>query len=255
MIDITSARAARYERMRELRVLGWTHQEIGDEVGCTKSMVGYVLRGTEAELEGRRVRSARSQEQRLEKRRANADRKAAYDREYRAANAERMRQYQLDYREANPGRKEEQARRYRQENRERLLADKRQRWTENADKLNARRRASYSDADRERLRRYRHDNIEAHRAIVARRKMRSRTGMDALDRLLSIEYRKAIGNDSCAYCGGEGEHDDHKLPLARGGTDHWWNLHRTCVKCNQRKHTMTHEEFLASGRVSLATAS
>jgi 5-methylcytosine-specific restriction endonuclease McrA len=75
--------------------------------------------------------------------------------------------------------------------------------------------------------------------------------MDAVDRVLSVEYRKAIANDPCTYCGRPGEQDDHRLPLARGGTDHWWNLHRACTNCNQRKHTMTHEEFVTSGRVPI----
>ncbi len=38
-------------------------------------------------------------------------------------------------------------------------------------------------------------------------------------------------------------------PIARNGTDHWWNLQRTCQRCNHRKGIMTHEEFLASGRL------
>lgn len=106
---------------------------------------------------------------------------------------------------------------------------------------------------RGRSQRCRAANIEASRASVARRKMRSRISMDATDKLLSAEYRKAIAGDLCTYCGAHGEQDDHINPLARGGTDHWWNLQRTCQRCNRRKSTMTHDEFLASGRMPFAT--
>lgn len=53
----------------------------------------------------------------------------------------------------------------------------------------------------------------------------------------------------CAYCGdllSNGYHIDHKTPVSRGGTNGPENLHLTCAKCNLRKGTMTHEEFLVS---------
>ena len=32
-------------------------------------------------------------------------------------------------------------------------------------------------------------------------------------------------------------HDgDTYFPIAKGGTDHWWNLVRSCGPCNRRKH-------------------
>ncbi len=55
----------------------------------------------------------------------------------------------------------------------------------------------------------------------------------------------------CAYCGEmlpTVYHIDHKTPVARGGTNDIENLHLTCPRCNLRKGTMTHEEFLVSKR-------
>jgi 5-methylcytosine-specific restriction endonuclease McrA len=49
--------------------------------------------------------------------------------------------------------------------------------------------------------------------------------------------------------------DGHMTPIARNGTDHWWKLQRTWQRCNHRKGTMTHEEFLASGRLRRASGS
>lgn len=53
----------------------------------------------------------------------------------------------------------------------------------------------------------------------------------------------------CTYCGvvlSDGHHIDHKTPISKGGTNDIENLHYTCPKCNMRKGTMTHEEFLVS---------
>lgn len=51
----------------------------------------------------------------------------------------------------------------------------------------------------------------------------------------------------CVYCGkevrGRQLHIDHKMPIARGGTDDPDNLCVSCANCNRRKHTMTAEEF------------
>jgi HNH endonuclease len=86
---------------------------------------------------------------------------------------------------------------------------------------------------------------EVHRAVLSRRKVRAQASMDALDRELSVAYRKAIATDPCYYCGAdETQHDDHYVPLANGGTDHWWNLVRACAPCNFTKHTMSGDEFL-----------
>ncbi|MEU0783535.1 HNH endonuclease signature motif containing protein [Streptomyces sp. NPDC006173] len=76
-------------------------------------------------------------------------------------------------------------------------------------------------------------------AANARRKQRLKVAMDVLDRQLSIAYRRAIRQDSCTYCSRRrmGDmHVDHFFPLAKGGTDHWWNLAQSCGPCNRHKH-------------------
>jgi 5-methylcytosine-specific restriction endonuclease McrA len=50
----------------------------------------------------------------------------------------------------------------------------------------------------------------------------------------------------CAYCGDNGLlHADHRIPLARGGTNTIENIVPACAQCNLRKHAMTEEEFRA----------
>lgn len=53
----------------------------------------------------------------------------------------------------------------------------------------------------------------------------------------------------CAYCRNPlsvvDAEVDHRLPLSRGGGDTPDNLALACRSCNQRKHTLTAEEFIA----------
>ena len=69
--------------------------------------------------------------------------------------------------------------------------------------------------------------------------------MDDTDRLLSVLYRSAIKNDPCYYCGSpDTDHVDHFFPLAKGGTDHFWNLVRACQRDNLSKHTQCGTAYL-----------
>jgi hypothetical protein len=88
-------------------------------------------------------------------------------------------------------------------------------------------------------------NAEKTRASSARRRAKVKVNMDKFDMELSVDYRKAIANDPCFYCGGPGENDDHYVSLANGGTDHWWNLVRACKKCNLSKGPKNGDEFLS----------
>jgi 5-methylcytosine-specific restriction endonuclease McrA len=50
----------------------------------------------------------------------------------------------------------------------------------------------------------------------------------------------------CAYCGETGPLEaDHRIPLARGGTNTIDNILPACRRCNARKHKMTEDEFRA----------
>ncbi|WP_035911104.1 HNH endonuclease [Frankia sp. CeD] len=100
-----------------------------------------------------------------------------------------------------------------------------------------RNRARIIVLQRERYARLTPEQREAHRSARARRKVRLRIAMTAEDRQASVGYRIATMNDPCFYCGSIDEtHIDHFIPLARGGTEHWWNLVRACPPCNMAKH-------------------
>lgn len=102
------------------------------------------------------------------------------------------------------------------------------------------------DYAKSRVQDYHRKHAEWSRAQRGLRISRSRHAMSELDHSISLEYRKAIANDACFYCGQRAEqmHDDHMNPLSRGGTDHWWNLVRACAPCNLRKGAKTAQEFI-----------
>jgi hypothetical protein len=93
-------------------------------------------------------------------------------------------------------------------------------------------------------------NPEARQAAHARRRRRVAADMDDTDRLLSVLYRQAIKGDPCFYCGSPVTHHvDHFFPLAKGGTDHWFNLVRSCQRCNLRKQAQCGTAFILRGRL------
>lgn len=57
-------------------------------------------------------------------------------------------------------------------------------------------------------------------------------------------YLRQKWNGDCAYCGKKGEEVEHLLPRSRGGTNRISNLVWSCRKCNEKKGTLTLEEFL-----------
>lgn len=77
---------------------------------------------------------------------------------------------------------------------------------------------------------------------------RAKAKLSKEDRIESTAHRKRIKNDRCYYCEqwSSEMHDDHVIPLSRGGTDHWWNIVRACSTCNLRKGAKTDLEYTAT---------
>jgi 5-methylcytosine-specific restriction endonuclease McrA len=98
---------------------------------------------------------------------------------------------------------------------------------------------AYYEANWEELREYGRVYQKAHPeqycAADARRRKRAGEGLDALDKALAVDYRVAIANDPCGYCGTPADHTDHVFPIAKGGRDVWYNLMRACEPCNLTK--------------------
>src|SRR5262249_40062936 len=94
----------------------------------------------------------------------------------------------------------------------------------------------YYETNRDYLTEYRREyqkaNPEVWAAREGRRPKLAGEGLDALDKALAVDYRRAIVDDACGYCGGPSKHTDHVFPIAKGGRDVWYNLMRACESCN-----------------------
>lgn len=125
--------------------------------------------------------------------------------------------------------------RYPERTRERSRAYSAKLRSENKELANARCRESYR----------RHPERLKATSHVARAKRKAVPGHFTATDLRRL-YEEQSG--CCYYCeiglGGK-YHVDHKLPIARGGTNDPTNLALACARCNLRKNTLTAEEFIA----------
>jgi 5-methylcytosine-specific restriction endonuclease McrA len=159
------------------------------------------------------------------------ERQRAYAREWMKRNAEKAREAMRRWRQRNPDLRRERNRRY-----------KRAAQLRDPDKINAQ-KAAYHAAHPE----YKRAKDHAYRA-----RLRAAPGS-----FTGRQWRELVeqwGN-RCAYRGESGALEpDHRVPLARGGTNFIDNILPACRTCNARKHTMTEEEFralLAAERAAL----
>lgn len=61
--------------------------------------------------------------------------------------------------------------------------------------------------------------------------------------LIQYWVENGVDPDKCIYCGGLHEHDDHVIPLSRGGTHERANLVPSCAKCNCSKYNKLPHEW------------
>jgi len=132
------------------------------------------------------------------------------------------------------------------------------RWRERHPSEHAASNRSYYERHKQELApyfaQYRREHRDVRQAIHARRRARK---LGAVGSYTTAEWIELVQrwNWTCAYCG---ERDalepDHRIPLARGGSNSIENILPACRRCNQRKALLTEEEFrarLAAERGSL----
>ncbi len=150
------------------------------------------------------------------------ERQRAYAREWLKRNAQKARDAVRRWRERNPDLNRERRRTYR-----------RVAYARNAAKINAQKAAylaSHPEVKRAKEQAYRARKIAAAGSFTG------------------AEWRGLVARWSnvCAYRGEPGPLEpDHRVPLARGGTNFIDNILPACRSCNARKHMMTEEEFRA----------
>jgi 5-methylcytosine-specific restriction endonuclease McrA len=108
---------------------------------------------------------------------------------------------------------------------------------------------AYYRRHRERLARYfaeyQRTHPELRRQLSARRRARK---VEAAGTFTLAEWLALVDlwDGRCAYCGERAPLQiDHRVPLARGGTNSIDNILPACGPCNRRKHSMFEQEFRA----------
>lgn len=174
---------------------------------------------------------------------AHREKVQAYNRAYYAAHREQAATYSQSWRDANREAKRVRDRAYRAKHYERSAAQKRARYAVERGEVIAKAKA------------WRVANPEKYRAInrdrAARRKARKigagvfRFTLHDWVRMLA-RYRNA-----CAYCGTAGIlHQEHVIPLSRGGRHAAGNIVPACPPCNFAKGTMLLTEWRYRSRRS-----
>lgn len=174
---------------------------------------------------------------------ANPRDRSAYRAAYRAANAEREKAYREARRElhkaqnaawyaANRERILARVKANSQANREHILAYQAEYYAEHTEKVKAT-VAAYRAANPEK---------KAHLENRRRARKANNGGSHTLEQ--RREKFELLGN-VCMYCGEDKKLTvDHKIPLARGGTDCILNIVPACRSCNSKKNAKTAREFV-----------
>lgn len=191
--------------------------------------------------EYRRENVERQREYGRKYREENADRL----REYRRKNAESRREYKRKYREENADKIHASGRRYRYENSDKVRESKRRYYQANAVALNEKRRKwrkDNPDKVRKSWRDWENKNTDKLRICARarqhrRREHKLRNGGTHTASDIQAQYDNQHGK--CWWCGKKIKdtkyHVDHRVPLARGGSNAPENLVIACPKCNQSK--------------------
>ncbi len=133
-------------------------------------------------------------------------------------------------------------------NREEVIERSRLWYAENRER-NARvskeyRRANL-EAEIERNRRWREANPDIVKNQGQLRRARKRVvTVEVFTAADLAAHYATMGYDGCAYCSGPHEHDDHIVPLARGGAHTLNNLAPACARCNLSKGSKMLAEWL-----------
>lgn len=175
-------------------------------------------------------------------REANREKIAAEKKAYHQANRESISIASKARYQANREKVLERAKTYREENRERIRENARRYYTENREHV-----LSYH---RKHQRAYNAANKDVCSAIKHRYRARKRQsgGSHTSSDLAAIRSAQTDkrGNLRCWWCAEPITewHIDHKIPLARGGSNDAGNLCLSCANCNRRKNAKTPGEFL-----------
>lgn len=157
------------------------------------------------------------------------------------------------YRLANPEKQREAVRRSQAKSRDKKNAKTRERYLIIRDqKLKNERQKRLADPEhvrqieRRSQKKWREANPEAYRAKIHVDNIRRRARLlgNGIYEVSAKDMRRLLAQ-SCAACGGAGEHVDHIVPVSRGGHHAIGNLQMLCKACNLSKHKKLSIEWRA----------
>lgn len=164
----------------------------------------------------------------------NAEKIREWTRQYAVDNAEKIREYKQQHYVDNVEKERARRRRYYLENTEKVLERKQRYRAANAEKI------------REYKQQWRADNPEKERVSCSRRRAHIRAA-DGTHNAADIRLLLKTQKHNCWWCGKpldiSNYHVDHRVPLARGGSNAPENLCITCPTCNMRKHDKLPQEW------------
>ena len=144
---------------------------------------------------------------------------------------ERGRAYGREWMKRNPDKARAAMRRWRKQHPEQHAADSRRRYSQDPAHFKAIIEASP-------------DRNSVRRAMRHRRRELTK-GQPSFT---AAQWRQLVDHyeGRCAYCGKQGPLTiDHRMPLARGGSNTIDNILPACIACNVKKRLMTEAEFRA----------
>lgn len=160
--------------------------------------------------------------------------------------------YQAAYREANKERLNERSAAYYKANKERILERSAAYYEANREQA-IERKAAYRKANRERVAEQQAAYYRANRERVSERKAVYRKTANGKEVARKADHKRRarkqggiltpgavdhVPSNQCYWCGDTADkmHEDHVIPLVRGGSNEPMNLVWACAPCNHRKH-------------------
>lgn len=161
---------------------------------------------------------------------------------WKTSNPDKVKNYQAEWKRNNPERKRELDRLYRERNRDDIRKRQRSWSAENRDSVRESKK-KYCQENPEKIteakRKWKREHPESDREHSKHRRARKMNaeGKHTTQEILNL-FREQGGY--CFHCGTDlipiGYHEDHWIPLSRGGSDQIENIRLLCQPCNQRKH-------------------
>lgn len=104
--------------------------------------------------------------------------------------------------------------------------------------------ASWKRNNPDKVKKYKQDNIELYREAARKRRALKNGNTISCFSHEELMLRMSVFGFKCAYCGGNFDHVDHVIPLAKGGYHCLANLRPACESCNCSKSSKKLNEWL-----------